>query len=92
MPFQRLESRLRATFFVGAAWEYEFDGEANTQVYGLDIAAPTLKGDSGIFESGFRFKPAKSDNVSFNPGLQAYTGVMEGWPGRRSSSTGSDHE
>ena len=67
--------------YLGAAWEHEFDGEANAQVYGFDVAAPTLKGDSGIFELGFSFKPAKNDNVSFDLGLQAYTGVREGVAG-----------
>ena len=64
-----------------AAWEHEFDGEANAQVYGFDVAAPTLKGDSGIFEPGFSFKPARSDNISFDLGVQAYTGVREGVAG-----------
>lgn len=67
--------------YIGAAWEHEFDGESNAQAYGLDLAAPTLKGDSGIFELGFSFKPAKNDNVSFNLGLQAFTGVREGVAG-----------
>ena len=67
--------------YLGAAWEHEFDGEANAQVYGFDVAAPTLKGDSGIFELGFSFKPAKSDNISFDLGVQAYTGVREGVAG-----------
>ena len=45
------------------------------------MAAPTLEGDSGIFEFGFSFKPAKSDMVSFDLGVQAYTGVREGVAG-----------
>lgn len=67
--------------YLGAAWEHEFDGESNSQVYGFDVAAPTLEGDSGIFEFGFSFKPAKSDKVSFDLGVQAYTGVREGVAG-----------
>ena len=67
--------------YLGAAWEHEFDGESNAQVYGFDVAAPTLEGDSGIFELGFSFKPAKNDNVTFDLGVQAYTGVREGVAG-----------
>ncbi len=67
--------------YLGVAWEHEFDGESNAQVYGFDVAAPTLKGDSGIFELGFSFKPVKNDNVTFDLGLQAYTGVREGVAG-----------
>ncbi len=67
--------------YIGAAWEHEFDGESNAQVYGFDVAAPTLEGDSGIFELGFSFKPVKNDNVTFDLGVQAYTGVREGVAG-----------
>lgn len=77
----RISLHLSVSPSPGAVWKHEFDGEANAQFYGLDGAAPTLKGDSGIFEFGFSFKPVKNDNVSFDSGVQAYTGVREGVAG-----------
>ena len=67
--------------YLGAAWEHEFSGSADAQVASYDVAAPSLKGDSGMFELGFSYKPEASDKVSFDLGVQAYTGVREGVAG-----------
>ncbi len=38
------------SYYGGVAWEYEFDGAADMAVAGADLAAPSLKGSSGIVE------------------------------------------
>lgn len=42
----------------GRGLEHEFDGKARATAYGLDVPAPSLKGDSGVFELGVSFKPS----------------------------------
>src|SRR5699024_9981947 len=40
--------------YAGGAWEHEFNGKARASVYGLSTTTPSLRGDSGIFELGFK--------------------------------------
>ena len=48
------------TLKLGAAWEYEFDGKANASVHGLPIAAPSLKGHTGVAEAAIKITPVKT--------------------------------
>ena len=43
----------RGTYYVGLAYEYEFDGEAKATVKGLSTPAPSIKGSSGMLELGY---------------------------------------
>ena len=52
------------SYYGGAAWEYEFDGAADMAVAGVGLAAPTLKGSSGIIELGVRLEPAKASRIT----------------------------
>ena len=75
------ESGLTFTPYIGAAYEHEFDGEAKATVYGYSIDKPDLKGGTGIGELGFSFKPVADSGLSFDLGVQGYTGVREGVTG-----------
>jgi outer membrane autotransporter protein len=68
----------RVVSYVGAAWEHEFDGKARATTYGYDVPAPSLKGDTGIFELGMSFKPAADSGLSFDLAAQGYTGIRSG--------------
>ena len=80
----RLGSKLSLTSFeqinpyLGVAWEHEFDGEARATVYGLDVPAPTLAGDTGIIELGIKNKQAQNSALTFEFGLQGYFGMRTG--------------
>ncbi|MER1967595.1 autotransporter outer membrane beta-barrel domain-containing protein [Castellaniella sp. GW247-6E4] len=67
--------------YAGAAWEHEFDGSARATVYGFDVAAPSLKGDTGIFELGLEIAPQEARALTVSLGVQAYTGKREGLGG-----------
>jgi outer membrane autotransporter protein len=67
--------------YVGAAWEHEFDGRAKAATNGFDIAAPSLRGDTGIGELGLTLKPSKDLPLSFDLGVQGYAGKREGVTG-----------
>jgi len=67
--------------YVGAAYEHEFDGKARATTSGFAIKAPSLRGDTGIGELGFTLKPSQTLPLSFDLGVQGYTGKREGVTG-----------
>jgi hypothetical protein len=69
------------TAYVGAAWEHEFSGKARATAYGRDTPAPSLQGDTGVFELGFDLKPRTDGPLIMGLGLQAYTGIRQGFGG-----------
>ena len=70
------------TPYIGAYWEHEFYGKAESTVNNVRIDAPTLKGSTGIGELGFSFTPATdNNNLSLDLGIQGYTGTREGISG-----------
>ena len=66
--------------YVGAAYEYEFDGRAKAFTDGEAIGVPELKGSTGIGELGISLKPANTP-VSLDLGVQGYVGRHEGVTG-----------
>ncbi len=75
------DSGAEFTPYLGAAWEYEFDGKARATVNGRGIDSPSLKGGTGVGELGISFKPAAGSAFSADLGVQGYTGVREGVTG-----------
>ena len=69
------------SYYGGVAWEYEFDGAADMAVAGADLAAPSLKGSSGIVEMGIRLKPSKTGNITLDLGAQGHFGKRRGFSG-----------
>lgn len=70
----------RSEFYVGLAWEHEFDGAATASYEGYATPSPSLKGGSGMLELGYRFTP-KEGSVSYGVNLT-------GWQGKRKGFTG----
>ncbi|MCL2791252.1 MAG: autotransporter outer membrane beta-barrel domain-containing protein [Desulfobulbus sp.] len=71
----------RISPYVGAAYEYEFDGKARATTYGYSIDAPDLAGGTGIGELGLTFKPSKGLPISLDLGVQGYAGTRDGVTG-----------
>jgi len=69
----------RITPYIGAAWEHEFGGTARASTNGFTIAAPSLRGGTGIGELGIAFQPASNRGVFVDLGVQGYTGKREGF-------------
>jgi hypothetical protein len=67
--------------YIGAAYEHEFDGQAEATTYGYRIKSPKLEGGTGIGELGFSLTPSTSMPLSFDLGVQGYTGTREGVTG-----------
>ena len=67
--------------YIGAAWEYEFDGEARATTNGFDIDRPDLKGSTGMGELGITLTPSSTIPVSLDLGVQGYVGRREGVSG-----------
>ncbi|GHU05873.1 hypothetical protein FACS1894205_6510 [Alphaproteobacteria bacterium] len=72
---------MTASPYIGAAYEYEFDAEANASAHGYAINAPRLKGGTGIGEIGLAIKPSAEQPLSLDLGLQGYLGKREGVTG-----------
>lgn len=67
--------------YIGAAWEYEFNGKARATAFGYSIKAPKLEGNTGIGELGLSLKPTQKLPLSFDLGVQGYVGKREGVTG-----------
>ena len=69
------------TPYAGAAWEYEFSGEAKASVTGESIPAPSLKGSTGVGELGLTWKPSAAGPLAVDFGVQGHVGMREGVSG-----------
>lgn len=69
------------SYYGGAAWEYELDGDADMAVAGTGLAAPSLQGSSGIVEMGIRLKPSKTGKITLDLGVQGHFGKRRGFSG-----------
>ena len=64
--------------YIGLAYEHEFSGNAGA-TYGIDkVAAPTIKGGTGIGEIGLVYKPTGKSAFSMDIGLNGYVGKRQG--------------
>ncbi len=64
--------------YAGAAYEYEFDSKSKASVNGFDLAAPSVKGSTGMGELGVRYRPSSASRMSLDIGVQGYVGKREG--------------
>lgn len=67
--------------YAGAAYEWECNGTARAATYGQDIAAPTLRGGTGIAELGVVFQLAADKPMFIDIGVKGYAGKREGVSG-----------
>jgi hypothetical protein len=68
----------KSSFYVGAAYEHEFDGKAQGKADGMAIIAPEMKGDTGTGEMGMTLKD-KNRRIDFK--VEGYTGRRQGFSG-----------
>ncbi|MDR2820900.1 MAG: autotransporter outer membrane beta-barrel domain-containing protein, partial [Desulfovibrio sp.] len=69
------------SFYVGAAYEYEFDHKIRARVDAGELDVPSLTGPTGIGEIGMIIRPYKDSNLAVELGLQGYTGMRNGISG-----------
>ena len=67
-------------FYAGLAWQHEFDGESNaivaTTLGSASAPAPSMKGDTGIMELGWRVN--NSDKFELGLGINGSVGKQKG--------------
>ena len=67
-------------FYAGLAWQHEFDGESNaivaTTLGSASAPAPSMKGDTGIMELGWRVN--NSDKFELGLGVNGSVGKQNG--------------
>ncbi|SBW02892.1 exported hypothetical protein [uncultured delta proteobacterium] len=70
------------TPYIGAAYEYEFDGKARATAEGYRLRSADLKGGTGIGEAGISIMPAHGEGgLTLDLGIQGYVGTREGLTG-----------
>ncbi|MDR1310587.1 MAG: autotransporter outer membrane beta-barrel domain-containing protein [Burkholderiaceae bacterium] len=69
------------SWYVGAAYEYEFDGKVRGGAYGWSFDSPNMQGGTGIGEIGIIARPTNNDRFSAEVGLQGYVGRFRGVSG-----------
>ncbi len=69
------------TPYMGAAYEYEFDGKAGGNVRGYSIEAADLSGSTGMGELGLSVQPASALPLYLDLGVQGYVGQRQGVSG-----------
>ncbi len=63
----------------GAAYEYEFGGDADNTVVGYDLTTPSLEGSTVIGELGMHY--IANVRWSLDANVRGYTGQRDGWSG-----------
>jgi hypothetical protein len=64
------------SWYVGAAYQYEFDNESTAHFDGADTPSPSVQGSSGMMELGWEGKGGK--NVIYDLSLRGWLGKQEG--------------
>ncbi|MCH3951562.1 MAG: hypothetical protein LKE33_11600 [Acidaminococcus sp.] len=72
------EANANSKYYVGLAYQYEFDNEANAYYHGYGTPSPSLKGSSGMLELGYEAKPSKDSNMTMDFALTGWCGKQEG--------------
>ena len=69
----------KLSMYYGAAWEYEFNGDAHDKIASFDLSTPSLEGSTVIGEIGMHYKASEKWSLDLN--ARAYTGQREGFSG-----------
>ncbi|MBR6679346.1 MAG: autotransporter outer membrane beta-barrel domain-containing protein, partial [Phascolarctobacterium sp.] len=69
----------KLAMYYGAAWEYEFGGDADNTVVGYELSTPSLGGSTVIGEIGAHYKASEKWSIDLNG--RAYVGQREGFSG-----------
>ena len=71
----------RLAWYYGAAWEYEFDGDADGSVAGYALNTASLGGSTVLGEVGLTYKPQADSRWDLELGIKGYTGERDGVSG-----------
>jgi outer membrane autotransporter protein len=71
----------RFSYYLGAAYEHEFDTKTRGFLNGHPLNVPSLKGSTGIAEIGVIFRSTEDRHFNIETGLQGHFGVRRGISG-----------
>ena len=69
----------KLSMYYGAAWEYEFGGDADNKVVGYDLSTPSLGGSTMIGEIGMHYIASEKWSLDLN--VRGYSGQRDGFTG-----------
>ena len=69
----------KLSMYYGAAWEYEFGGDADNKVVGYDLSTPSLGGSTMIGEIGMHYLASEKRSLDLN--VRGYSGQRDGFTG-----------
>ena len=69
----------KLSMYYGAAWEYEFGGDADNKVVGYDLSTPSLGGSTMIGEVGMHYLASEKWSLDLN--VRGYSGQRDGFTG-----------
>lgn len=69
----------KLSMYYGAAWEYEFGGDADNTTVGYDLSTPSLGGSTVIGEIGMHYLASEKWSLDFN--VRGYSGQRDGFTG-----------
>ena len=69
----------KLSMYYGAAWEYEFNGDADNTTVGYDLATPSLGGSTMIGEIGMHYNASEKWSLDLN--VRGYSGQRDGFTG-----------
>ncbi|MDY4919681.1 MAG: autotransporter outer membrane beta-barrel domain-containing protein [Phascolarctobacterium sp.] len=64
----------KSAAYAGLAWQYEFGGDAEAAINGIESPTPSLQGHSAIIEAGYKLQSGKNMSLDFN---------VTGWLGKQ---------
>ena len=70
------DEKAKGSWYVGAAYQYEFDNESVAHFDGGDTPSPSLQGSSGMLELGWEGNSGK--NMIYDLSLRGWCGKQEG--------------
>ena len=69
----------KLSMYYGAAWEYEFGGDAENTTVGYDLSTPSLGGSTVIGEIGMHYLASEQWSLDLN--VRGYSGQRDGFTG-----------
>ena len=69
----------KLSMYYGAAWEYEFGGDADNTTVGYDLSTPSLGGSTMIGEVGMHYLASEKWSLDLN--VRGYSGQRDGFTG-----------
>ena len=69
----------KLSMYYGAAWEYEFGGDADNTTVGYDLSTPSLGGSTVIGEIGMHYLASEKWSLDLN--VRGYSGQRDGFTG-----------